>query len=238
MFREKRYIFHDNRSVKIIHRFQFSERLQWTEIRLEPEIFFKVKHKGNKIYTDQAVITNTIFGFAISWFNCTVKPELTPKNNDPLSTTTTISKSCFPHLERKETTEKQTPVNKGHYFWVPKVVVVHRFDCIWKIRKWNFFLFSFRFCRRHNEYMNPDFTRGPRLPDHLEERTLRFRGVLQQLISEKQFSLDQVNQIIDTANVDLTRITRKNCIAFKNFSPNRVNCIVCDQWILEHLLWL
>jgi hypothetical protein len=42
--------------------------------------------------------------------------------------------------------------------------------------------------------MNPDFTRGPRLPEHLEERTLRFRGVLQQLITEKQFSLDQVTK--------------------------------------------
>jgi hypothetical protein len=31
------------------------------------------------------------------------------------------------------------------------------------------------------------------LPDHLEERTVRFRGVLQQLITEKQFSLDQVS---------------------------------------------
>ena len=53
----------------------------------------------------------------------------------------------------------------------------------------------FRFCRRHSEYMNPDFTRGPRLPEHLEERTVRFRGVLQQLITEKQFSLDQVRSI-------------------------------------------
>jgi len=27
------------------------------------------------------------------------------------------------------TTEQRSPVNKGHYFWVPSGVVVHRFDC-------------------------------------------------------------------------------------------------------------
>ena len=32
------------------------------------------------------------------------------------------------------TSEQRSPVNSGHYFWVPRVVVVHRFDC-------NLFLF-------------------------------------------------------------------------------------------------
>ncbi len=28
------------------------------------------------------------------------------------------------------TSEQQSPVNNGHYFWVSRVIVVHRFDCI------------------------------------------------------------------------------------------------------------
>jgi hypothetical protein len=28
------------------------------------------------------------------------------------------------------TSEHQPPVNNGHYFWVPRVAVLHMFDCI------------------------------------------------------------------------------------------------------------
>ncbi len=60
----------------------------------------------------------------------TVKLELTTtSNNEHLSTTTTIQESRFPHLEKKGTSEQRPPVNNGHYFCVPRVVVEHRFDC-------------------------------------------------------------------------------------------------------------
>ncbi len=59
--------------------------------------------------------------------------------NDHFWTTTTILESRFPHLENKVNSEQQPPVNNGHYFWVPRVVVVHRFDCI-QTRFQNFFL--------------------------------------------------------------------------------------------------
>jgi hypothetical protein len=29
------------------------------------------------------------------------------------------------------TSKQRPPVNNGHYFWVPRVVVVHRFECIY-----------------------------------------------------------------------------------------------------------
>jgi hypothetical protein len=53
---------------------------------------------------------------------CTVKPELT----------TTVVASRFPLLEHKGTFEQRPPVNNGHNFGVPKLVVVLRFDCICK----------------------------------------------------------------------------------------------------------
>jgi len=31
--------------------------------------------------------------------------------------------------ELTTTSEQRPPVNNGHYFWVPKVIVVHKFDC-------------------------------------------------------------------------------------------------------------
>ncbi len=44
--------------------------------------------------------------------------------NDHLSTTTTILTSRFPHLDYKGTSEQRPPVNNGHNFGVPRVVVV------------------------------------------------------------------------------------------------------------------
>ena len=51
---------------------------------------------------------------------------------------------------------------------------------------------ALRFCKRHTDYLNPDFSVGAKLPDHLEERASRFRVVLQQLIKEKNFSPPQI----------------------------------------------
>lgn len=51
---------------------------------------------------------------------------------------------------------------------------------------------AIRFCRRHSDYLNTDFSTGPRLPDHLEERGNRFRHVLQQLVKDKGFTPDQI----------------------------------------------
>ena len=43
--------------------------------------------------------------------------------------------------------------------------------------------------------MSPDHTRGPRLPEHLEERTVRFRSVLQHLIKEKNFCATRIGAL-------------------------------------------
>ena len=50
----------------------------------------------------------------------------------------------------------------------------------------------YRFCKRHTDYLNPDYSVGAKLPDHLEERSSRFRVVLQQLIKEKNFGPPQI----------------------------------------------
>ncbi len=42
---------------------------------------------------------------------------------------TTILESQFRSLKYKPTSEQRTPFNKGLRFYVPRVVVVHRFDC-------------------------------------------------------------------------------------------------------------
>ncbi len=39
--------------------------------------------------------------------------------------------SRFPHLESKGTSEQRPPVSNDHYFWVPRVIVVHRFNYIY-----------------------------------------------------------------------------------------------------------
>ena len=51
---------------------------------------------------------------------------------------------------------------------------------------------ALRFCKRHQDYLNPDFSLGAKLPDHLEDRASRFKMVLQQLIKEKNFSPPQI----------------------------------------------
>jgi hypothetical protein len=43
---------------------------------------------------------------------------------------TTILKSQFKSLQPKTTSEQRPPVNNGHKFGVPRLVVVHKFDCI------------------------------------------------------------------------------------------------------------
>ena len=52
--------------------------------------------------------------------------------------------------------------------------------------------FSYRFCKRHADYLCPDLSIGARLPDHLEDRANRFKLVLQQLIREKSFGTGQI----------------------------------------------
>ncbi len=72
-----------------------------------------------------------------------------PPNDNNLSPTTTILESRFPHLEGKGISEQRPPVNNGHYFWVPRMVVIHRFDCIFFVQIADcglvyFFPFSFK----------------------------------------------------------------------------------------------
>ena len=55
--------------------------------------------------------------------------------------------------------------------------------------------FPFRFCKRHADYLSPDFSIGARLPDHLEDRSNRFKLVLQQLIREKSFGSGQIGSM-------------------------------------------
>ena len=57
------------------------------------------------------------------------------------------------------------------------------------------FFFPFRFCKRHADYLSPDFSIGARLPDHLEDRSNRFKLVLQQLIREKSFGPGQIGSM-------------------------------------------
>ena len=57
------------------------------------------------------------------------------------------------------------------------------------------FFFPFRFCKRHADYLSPDFSIGARLPDHLEDRSNRFKLVLQQLIREKSFGSGQIGSM-------------------------------------------
>ena len=57
------------------------------------------------------------------------------------------------------------------------------------------FCFFFRFCKRHADYLSPDFSIGARLPDHLEDRSNRFKLVLQQLIREKSFGPGQIGSM-------------------------------------------
>ena len=49
-------------------------------------------------------------------------------NIDHLSTMTTIFGFLFQLLYYKTTSEQQPPLNNGHKFGVPKVVVEHRVD--------------------------------------------------------------------------------------------------------------
>ena len=89
------------------------------------------------------------------------------------------------------------PDNSGHYekdknWWkVPKFKCDNLSDfqtlCYKASSGW-----ALRFCKRHTDYLNPDFSIGAKLPDHLEERASRFRVVLQQLIKEKNFSPPQI----------------------------------------------
>ena len=51
---------------------------------------------------------------------------------------------------------------------------------------------GFRFCKRHADYLNTDFSIGAKLPEHLEERANRFKLVLQQLIKEKCFGSSEI----------------------------------------------
>ena len=57
------------------------------------------------------------------------------------------------------------------------------------------FFLPFRFCKRHADYLSPDFSIGARLPDHLEDRSNRFKLVLQQLIREKSFGSGQIGSM-------------------------------------------
>ena len=52
--------------------------------------------------------------------------------------------------------------------------------------------FICRFCKRHADYLNPDFSLGDKLPDHLEDRSHRFLMVLQGLIKEKCFEPSEI----------------------------------------------
>ncbi len=54
------------------------------------------------------------------------------------------------------TSEQRPPVNNGHYFWVPRVVVIHRFDCI-SFRPFLLigdFLNKHFFCQNGNPFMS------------------------------------------------------------------------------------
>ena len=53
-------------------------------------------------------------------------------------------------------------------------------------------IFNFRFCKRHSDYLSPDYSIGAKLPEHLEERSNRFKVVLQQLIKEKYFGPSEI----------------------------------------------
>ncbi len=54
--------------------------------------------------------------------------------NDHLSTATTILGFQFQFSKRKATYEQRPHVNNGHNFWVPRVVVIHKFDCTMILR--------------------------------------------------------------------------------------------------------
>ena len=58
--------------------------------------------------------------------------ERLPLNSEHLHITTTILRSHFELLQYKGTSEKRPHDNYGHYFGDPRVVVVHRFDCVLK----------------------------------------------------------------------------------------------------------
>jgi hypothetical protein len=43
--------------------------------------------------------------------------------------------SLFPNLESKGISEQRPFVNNDLYFWVPRVVVLHRFDCTQSLKQ-------------------------------------------------------------------------------------------------------
>ena len=53
---------------------------------------------------------------------------------DHLTSTTIILGSHFEFILLKWILGQRPPVYNGHYFWVPRVNVVHRFDCIRKLK--------------------------------------------------------------------------------------------------------
>ncbi len=78
--------------------------------------------------SNQNILSSNKYGFGINGSGKKYFMYSKTWANKYLFTTTTILDSRFPHFKNKGTSDQRPLVNTGHYFWVPSMVVVHKFD--------------------------------------------------------------------------------------------------------------